>query len=140
MNEADITKKLVFARMAEAEANGHPLSYDTIKAIIENDTVSADSVEFETGHKEISEETNRLRKLLNMSVNEIELSVRAANCLNNANINTVGELAMKTEQEMLKYRNFGKKSLNEIKAKLEQLGLSLGQKINEGLLDKGVNA
>jgi DNA-directed RNA polymerase subunit alpha len=52
----------------------------------------------------------------------------------------VGELAMKTEQEMLKYRNFGKKSLNEIKAKLEQLGLSLGQKINEGLLDKGVNA
>ena len=104
------------------------------------DTVSADSVEFETGHKEISEETNRLRKLLNMSVNEIELSVRAANCLNNANINTVGELAMKTEQEMLKYRNFGKKSLNEIKAKLEQLGLSLGQKINEGLLDKGVNA
>ena len=98
------------------------------------------SVEFETGHKEISEETNRLRKLLNMSVNEIELSVRAANCLNNANINTAGELAMKTEQEMLKYRNFGKKSLNEIKAKLEQLGLSLGQKINEGLLDKGVNA
>ena len=104
------------------------------------DTVSADSVEFETGHKEISEETNRLRKLLNMSVNEIELSVRAANCLNNANINTVGELAMKTEQEMLKYRNFGKKSLNEIKAKLEQLGLSLGQKIDERLLDKGVNA
>jgi DNA-directed RNA polymerase subunit alpha len=104
------------------------------------DTVAADSVEFETGQKEVSEESNRLRKLLNMSVNEIELSVRAANCLNNANINTVGELAMKTEQEMLKYRNFGKKSLNEIKAKLEQLGLSLGQKINEGLLDKGVNA
>jgi DNA-directed RNA polymerase subunit alpha len=50
-----------------------------------------------------------------MSVNEIELSVRAANCLNNANITTVGQLAMKTEAEMLKYRNFGKKSLNEIK-------------------------
>ena len=70
-----------------------------------------------------------------MSVNEIELSVRAANCLNNANITTVGELAMKTEQEMLKYRNFGKKSLNEIKAKLEQLGLSLGMKIDERLLE-----
>ena len=53
-----------------------------------------------------------------MSVNEIELSVRAANCLNNANITTVGQLAMKTEAEMLKYRNFGKKSLNEIKDKL----------------------
>ena len=70
-----------------------------------------------------------------MSVNEIELSVRAANCLNNANITTVGELAMKTEQEMLKYRNFGKKSLNEIKDKLEQLGLSLGMKFDERLLD-----
>ena len=64
-------------------------------------------------------------------VNEIELSVRAANCLNNANITTVGQLAMKTEAEMLKYRNFGKKSLNEIKEKLQQLGLSLGMKIDE---------
>jgi len=76
-----------------------------------------------------------LKKLLNMSVNEIELSVRAANCLNNANITTVGELAMKSEQEMLKYRNFGKKSLNEIKDKLESLGLSLGMKFDERLLD-----
>ncbi|MGJ3243188.1 MAG: DNA-directed RNA polymerase subunit alpha [Opitutales bacterium] len=100
------------------------------------DEVSAEEVEFESESKEISEEQNRLRKLLNMSVNEIELSVRAANCLNNANITTVGELSMKSEQEMLKYRNFGKKSLNEIKAKLEQLGLSLGMKIDERLLEK----
>jgi len=99
------------------------------------DTVSEDSVEFESEQAEVSEEQNKLRKLLNMSVNEIELSVRAANCLNNANITTVGELAMKSEQEMLKYRNFGKKSLNEIKAKLEQLGLSLGMKIDERLLE-----
>lgn len=101
------------------------------------DEVSKEDIEFESESKEISEEQNRLRKLLNMSVNEIELSVRAANCLNNANITTVGELAMKSEQEMLKYRNFGKKSLNEIKDKLEQLGLSLGMKIDERLLDKG---
>ena len=100
------------------------------------DEVSKDEIEFESESKEISEEQNRLRKLLNMSVNEIELSVRAANCLNNANITTVGELAMKSEQEMLKYRNFGKKSLNEIKDKLEQLGLSLGMKIDERLLEK----
>ncbi|WP_269524753.1 DNA-directed RNA polymerase subunit alpha [Coraliomargarita parva] len=100
------------------------------------DEVSQDDIEFESESKEISEEQNRLRKLLNMSVNEIELSVRAANCLNNANITTVGELAMKSEQEMLKYRNFGKKSLNEIKDKLEQLGLSLGMKIDERLLEK----
>ena len=80
------------------------------------------------------EETARLRKLLNMSVNEIELSVRAANCLNNANITTVGQLAMKSESEMLKYRNFGKKSLNEIKDKLLELGLSLGVQVDPSLL------
>ncbi len=99
------------------------------------DKINDQEIEFESAGKEVSEEQNRLRKLLNMSVNEIELSVRAANCLNNANITTVGELAMKSEQEMLKYRNFGKKSLNEIKSKLEQLGLSLGMKIDERLID-----
>src|ERR1043166_1509982 len=83
----------------------------------------------------VSEENLKLKKLLNMSVNEIELSVRAANCLNNANITTVGQLAQKTESEMLKYRNFGKKSLNEIKDKLQQLGLSLGMKFEAGLVE-----
>lgn len=102
------------------------------------DRVSEESYEFENQQSEVSEEQNKLRKLLNMSVNEIELSVRAANCLNNANITTVGELAMKSEQEMLKYRNFGKKSLNEIKDKLEALGLSLGMKFDERLLDSQV--
>ena len=104
------------------------------------DQVAAEAVEFESETSEVSEEQNKLRKLLNMSVNEIELSVRAANCLNNANITTVGELAMKSEQEMLKYRNFGKKSLNEIKDKLEELGLSLGMKLDERLLDKRKDA
>jgi DNA-directed RNA polymerase subunit alpha len=94
-----------------------------------------DKIEFEEAKQEVNEEQNRLRKLLNMSVNEIELSVRAANCLNNANIITVGQLAQKTEQEMLKYRNFGKKSLNEIKDKLQSLGLSLGMKFESGLLE-----
>jgi DNA-directed RNA polymerase subunit alpha len=73
-------------------------------------------------------------------VNEIELSVRAANCLNNANITTVGQLAQKTEGEMLKYRNFGKKSLNEIKDKLQQLGLGLGMKFEAGMVDMPVSA
>jgi DNA-directed RNA polymerase subunit alpha len=82
-----------------------------------------------------SQENQKLTKLLNMSVNEIELSVRAANCLNNANITTVGQLAQKSEGEMLKYRNFGKKSLNEIKDKLSQLGLSLGMKFDSGMVD-----
>jgi DNA-directed RNA polymerase subunit alpha len=92
-------------------------------------------IEFDETPEEVSQENTRLKKLLNMSVNEIELSVRAANCLNNANITTVGQLAMKTEAEMLKYRNFGKKSLNEIKEKLQQLGLSLGMKFEQGLVE-----
>jgi len=92
-------------------------------------------VEFDETPQEVSQENSRLKKLLNMSVNEIELSVRAANCLNNANITTVGQLAQKSEAEMLKYRNFGKKSLNEIKDKLTQLGLGLGMKFESGLID-----
>ena len=94
-----------------------------------------DAVEFEEAELKQDDDKSKLKKLLNMSVNEIELSVRAANCLNNANITTVGQLAMKTEAEMLKYRNFGKKSLNEIKDKLQALGLSLGMNIDPELLE-----
>jgi DNA-directed RNA polymerase subunit alpha len=93
------------------------------------------AVEFEEAELKQDDDKSKLKKLLNMSVNEIELSVRAANCLNNANITTVGQLAMKTEAEMLKYRNFGKKSLNEIKDKLQALGLSLGMNIDPELLE-----
>lgn len=93
------------------------------------------AVEFEEVVDKQDEDKLRMKKLLNMSVNEIELSVRAANCLNNANITTVGQLAMKTESEMLKYRNFGKKSLNEIKDKLAALGLALGMTFEPGLLE-----
>lgn len=93
------------------------------------------AVEFEVEIKPQDDEKAKLKKLLNMSVNEIELSVRAANCLNNANITTVGQLAMKSEQEMLKYRNFGKKSLNEIKEKLTGLNLTLGMNIDPALLE-----
>ena len=99
------------------------------------DYAGEETLEFDDAEKKDADERERLRKLLNMSVNEIELSVRAANCLNNANIATVGELASKTEADMLKYRNFGKKSLTEIKAKLVQLGLSLGYKFDADLLE-----
>ena len=93
------------------------------------------AIEFEEAADKQDEEKSKMKKLLNMSVNEIELSVRAANCLNNANITSVGQLSMKTEAEMLKYRNFGKKSLNEIKEKLASLGLSLGMNIDQSLLE-----
>jgi DNA-directed RNA polymerase subunit alpha len=96
------------------------------------------AVQFDETAPQQNQENVKMKKLLNMSVNEIELSVRAANCLNNANITTVGQLAMKSEAEMLKYRNFGKKSLNEIKEKLTQLGLSLGMKFEPGLVESNV--
>ncbi|MBQ7667388.1 MAG: DNA-directed RNA polymerase subunit alpha [Kiritimatiellae bacterium] len=80
--------------------------------------------------------TDDLVAKLKLSVNEIELSVRAANCLNNANISTVGELCQKLENDMLKYRNFGKKSLGEIKDKLKQMGLSFGMKFDENVLSQ----
>ena len=62
---------------------------------------------------------------------ELELSVRSYNCLKNANIQTIGELVCKTEAEMLKTKNFGRKSLNEIKEILASMGLGLGMKIDE---------
>ena len=62
-------------------------------------------------------------------VSELELSVRSANCLKNANITLIGELVQKTEADMLKTKNFGRKSLNEIKAILEEMGLSFGMKL-----------
>src|SRR5487761_1672226 len=68
---------------------------------------------------------------LDRSVEELELSVRSYNCLKNANITSIRELVQKTEPEMLKTKNFGRKSLNEIKEILSQMGLSLGMKIDE---------
>jgi DNA-directed RNA polymerase subunit alpha len=72
-----------------------------------------------------------LAEHLNKSVDELELSVRSYNCLKNANIRTIGELVTKTEAEMLKTKNFGRKSLNEIKEILAGMGLSLGMKVDE---------
>jgi DNA-directed RNA polymerase subunit alpha len=64
------------------------------------------------------------------SVDELELSVRSANCLKNADIRYIGELVQKSEAEMLKTKNFGRKSLNEIKEILTEMGLSLGMKLD----------
>jgi DNA-directed RNA polymerase subunit alpha len=76
----------------------------------------------------------RLIENLKRSVDELELSVRSYNCLKNANIRNIGELVQRTEAEMLKTRNFGRKSLNEIKEILEAMGLSLGMKLDEEVL------
>ena len=71
-----------------------------------------------------------MNEVLNRSVEELELSVRSYNCLKNANIQTIGELIQKTEAEMLRTKNFGRKSLNEIKEILANMGLSLGMRID----------
>jgi len=76
------------------------------------------------------EEKGALYERLAKSVDEMELSVRSYNCLKNANIRTIGELVQKTEVEMLKTKNFGRKSLNEIKEILATMGLSLGMKLD----------
>jgi DNA-directed RNA polymerase subunit alpha len=77
----------------------------------------------------VDEERQRLMENLSRSVDELELSVRSYNCLKNANIRTIGELVQKNEAEMLKTRNFGRKSLNEIKEILTLMGLGLGMSL-----------
>lgn len=79
-----------------------------------------------TGDEEIDEDEERIRNLLSTPVEELELSVRSSNCLKNANIRTIGDLTRKTEDEIAKTRNFGKKSLLEIKEKLSEWNLALG--------------
>jgi DNA-directed RNA polymerase subunit alpha len=74
----------------------------------------------------IADEPAPLNPNLFRSVDELELSVRSANCLQNANIRYIGELVQRTEAEMLKTKNFGRKSLNEIKELLTSMGLELG--------------
>ncbi|HEX4459628.1 MAG TPA: DNA-directed RNA polymerase subunit alpha [Polyangia bacterium] len=78
----------------------------------------------------VSEEAAKMNENLDKSVDELELSVRSANCLQNANIRYIGELVQKTEAEMLKTKNFGRKSLKEIKEILAEMGLSLGMKLD----------
>jgi DNA-directed RNA polymerase subunit alpha len=80
---------------------------------------------------EIEEDKDRINENLYRSVDELELSVRSANCLKNAGIKLIGELVSRTEAEMLKTQNFGRKSLNEIKDVLADMGLTLGMNLDE---------
>ena len=84
----------------------------------------------ETSYVSGTTEEEPLNENLFRSVDELELSVRSANCLQNANITLIGELVQRTEQDMLKTKNFGRKSLKEIKEILANMGLSLGMKID----------
>ena len=81
--------------------------------------------------EEVDEETLRIRNLLGTRVDELELSVRSSNCLRAANIQKLEDLAQKTEAEMLKYRNFGRKSLTELNTILNELGLQFGMDVSK---------
>ena len=80
--------------------------------------------------KPVSEEILQTRKLLESSIDEMELSVRSHNCLEVAGITLIGALVQKDESEMLEYKNFGRKSLNELIEKLETMGLKFGMDIS----------
>ena len=88
----------------------------------------------EPAKPEIDQTKQKMWTDLAKSVEELELSVRSYNCLKNANIQTIAELVQKTDSEMLKTRNFGRKSLNEIKEILDDMGLHLGMKIDDDVL------
>ena len=92
--------------------------------------INFDEVPEPDDENEADEEQRRLSENLSRAVDELELSVRSANCLQNANIRYIGQLVQRTEAEMLKTKNFGRKSLKEIKEILHSMGLSLGMKLD----------
>jgi len=89
--------------------------------------------EIEIKEEKIDEEKEKTKLMLEKSVEELELSVRSSNCLKTANIKSIADLVTKSEVDMLKYRNFGRKSLNEIKEVLSEMGLGLGMKFDKDL-------
>ncbi|MCX6987842.1 MAG: DNA-directed RNA polymerase subunit alpha [Chlamydiae bacterium] len=95
------------------------------------DQVKLHAIAFDKGESEVNSDRDAMMAKLALKINEIELSVRSTNCLSGANIETIAELVVMPEIEMLKFRNFGKKSLNEIKAKLEEMGLYLGMDLSK---------
>jgi DNA-directed RNA polymerase subunit alpha len=96
--------------------------------------ISQDGAIDDIKEEKIDEEKEKLKNMLSKSVEELELSVRSSNCLKNANIKTIVDLVTKSEVDMLKYRNFGRKSLNEIKDVLSDMGMGLGMKIDKEVI------
>jgi DNA-directed RNA polymerase subunit alpha len=130
---------------------GHRTDYDRIileiwtdgsltpsESLIQAATILIDHFKLATDvgrHEEVDGERDdlkkrRMKELLRRPVSELELSVRSSNCLRQANIRTLGDLVQKTEQEMLKYQNFGRKSLGEIAEMLEEIGLAFGMNVS----------
>jgi DNA-directed RNA polymerase subunit alpha len=101
--------------------------------------INFDEEPMAAAEEEVDEELERMRELLARNVEELELSVRSANCLKAANIQSIGQLVTKSESEMLQYRNFGRKSLKEISEILEGMGLHWGMDV-KAILGNGAEA
>ena len=99
------------------------------------ENIEAEGLVFEEGEMEVDSEYDEIMEKLALRVDEIELSVRSTNCLAGASIETIAELVSIPERRMLEFRNFGKKSLNEIKAKLAEMGLGLGMDLSRYGID-----
>lgn len=112
----------------EALAFAAQIGIKHFESFVELDTYN---LSFQEESEEVDSDRDEILQKLALKINEIELSVRSTNCLNSAHIQTIGELVVNHESEMLKYRNFGKKSLNEIKDKLHDMGLSLGMDLSK---------
>jgi len=121
----------------DAVAEAAKIAKDHFSIFINFDEDAIDS------NEDIDEDEVRLRRLLDTPVEELELSVRSSNCLKNANIRSIGDLTARTEEDIAKTRNFGKKSLLEIKEKLKEWNLSLGMtdysEIKRSLREASVN-
>ncbi len=95
------------------------------------ESLKMQAIQFDKGEMQVNRDREEILQKLALKIDEIELSVRSTNCLANANIDTIGELVVMPESDMLRFRNFGKKSLTEIKQKLDELGLSLGMDLGK---------
>lgn len=100
------------------------------------DEIKLQTISFDSDLESKDSDKDAILAKLALKINEIELSVRSTNCLSQANIDTIAELVVMPESDMLKFRNFGKKSLNEIKAKLEEMGLHLGMDLSKFGINK----
>ncbi|NNE34958.1 MAG: DNA-directed RNA polymerase subunit alpha, partial [Rhodothermales bacterium] len=113
----------------DALASASSILRDHINLFIKMDSEPQPTEE----EKEVDAEVQRVRELLAQSVDELDLSVRAHNCLKAANIKSIGDLVRREESEMLKFRNFGRKSLQELVQVLEERGLAFGMDVEKYL-------
>ncbi|MFC1572970.1 DNA-directed RNA polymerase subunit alpha [Candidatus Eisenbacteria bacterium] len=133
---ARIGQRIDFDKLIlEMETDGSILPQDALAMTAKilrdhfNIFVKFEEVFEEEEEEKVDEEFTRIKALLERSVDELELSVRSANCLRAARIRSLGDLVQKSEQEMLQYRNFGKKSLKEIQDLIESMGLHFGMDV-----------